>query len=62
MAEFSSSEIIDFFNICKQDLIDEDYCDQRSEDSVFYDAVDHTCEEFGITQEEFYKIFSVQKQ
>ena len=61
IAELNSNEIIDFFNICRQDLIDEDCFDERSEDSIFYEAVDDTCEAFGITFEEFYKIYCANK-
>lgn len=53
--EFNES-VIDFFKNCKLDLIEDDYYNERSEDSITYEAIDTTCLYFGITEDEFYKI------
>lgn len=46
-------EVKDFFNVALSEVYNEDIFDSRSEDSKYYDAVEMTCDEFGITEKQF---------
>ena len=62
MTEVDWFKVVDFFLNCKADLIAEDLYDERSEDSIYYEAVDMTCEHFEITEDEFYKYLKLKER
>lgn len=47
-------EIKDFFDTVRSGLINDDPCDRRSEDGIFYEALEITLAEFGISETEFF--------
>ena len=53
MDKEKAEKIVDFFNTVRDELMADDSCDKRSEDSIFYDALDQTCAEFTISAAEF---------